>query len=309
MNSLVELAEVQQSISLKNIALATDFSEASDKAFEYATAIAGCYQSKLHVVHAIPAAPSLLPTLFEHDQLEQQSEQRMYDLSTRSELKALTHQLLVRTGSVWTVLSHVIHDEKIDLLVLGTHGWGGFKKAVLGSVAEEIVRLSPCAVMTIGPNTIAPPDFDGEFHRILFATSFGTASEKALPYALFFAKPSRAKLILLHVLPPTPYPTPGVGLKAHERIQEWRDEQTAVIKAKLEELLPSGEVLECEPEYVVGFDLLFQGILSAATEHQPDLIVMGAKRALSSKTIAHMPWTVMHEVMCHAKCPVLTVRA
>ena len=308
MNTVMEMAEVKKSIGLSNIALATDFSEASVRAFKYAVSLAGSYGAKLHVVHAIPTESSLVPTLVEHDQLQRESEEKMHEFSGRSELQGLVHDELVRPGTVWSVVSELIHGKNIDLLVVGTHGRGGLKKVMLGSAAEEIVRLAPCPVLTVGPNTPAPSGVRCEFRSVLFATGFGAASEKALPYALFFAERCGAKLVLLHVLPPTPFPTAGVGPKAYARIEEWRAQQTTEITQQLGALLPVDTKLASAPEYVVRFDLLFQGILSAAAEYSPDLIVMGAKRAISSKAMAHLPWTVAHEVMCHATSPVLTVR-
>lgn len=76
---------------------------------------------------------------------------------------------------------------------------------------------------------------------------------------------------------------------------------------KLRELLPPNTKLAAEPEYVVGMDFLPEGILDTATAHRIDLIVMGANRTASPRVAAHIPWALTHEVICHAKCPVLTV--
>ena len=50
------------------------------------------------------------------------------------------------------VLASVIQRKNVDLLVLGTRGRGGLKKLALGSVAEEVLRLAPRPVLTIGPH-------------------------------------------------------------------------------------------------------------------------------------------------------------
>ena len=310
MSTGTELAQLRtREICMRNIAVATDFSPVSEKAFGYAAAVARSYGAKLHIVHAIPTESSLLPTLVEHDQLQHESEEKMEQLSRRRVLSELAHEQMVRPGTVWGVVSDVIQRQNIDLLVVGTHGRGGLKKIMLGSEAEELMRLSACAVLTVAPNAPDPGSVGCEFRRILFATGFGPASEKALDYALFFAKPAGAQLILLHVLPPTPFPSARVGPRAHARVEEWRDEEAATITEQLRRLLPADAALESRTEYVARFDLLFPGILAAAADYRPDLIVMGAKRSLSSKAMAHVPWTVAHEVLCHAPCPVLTVRA
>jgi universal stress protein family protein len=67
------------------------------------------------------------------------------------------------------VISAVIQRQNIDVVVLGTHGRGGLKKLVLGSVAEEVVRRVGCPVITVGPHIDVPLGEAGEFHRILYS--------------------------------------------------------------------------------------------------------------------------------------------
>ena len=76
---------------------------------------------------------------------------------------------------------------------------------------------------------------------------------------------------------------------------------------KLKDLLPSDTNLASQPEYVTGTDFLPEGILDIAAMHKVDLIVMGANRVPSARVAAHIPWTLTHNVICEAKCPVLTV--
>jgi len=214
---------------------------------------------------------------------------------------------VLRTGSVWSVLSAEIHEQNIDLLVLGTHGRGGLKKLVLGSVAEEVVRRAGCPVITVGPHIDVPSDATGEIHRILFATDFHPASAKAFEYALLLANQFQAKLILLHLMPPAALPGPGVTFYNEQTVNEWQARVTASTKEKLERLLPASIKLWSEPEYVVGFDFVAEGILKVAEERQTDLIVMGANRPLSAKISAHALKAVSYEVICQSTCPVLTV--
>jgi nucleotide-binding universal stress UspA family protein len=61
------------------------------------------------------------------------------------------------------------------------------------------------------------------------------------------------------------------------------------------------------PRYVVEFGAPPSGILSEAEKHKADLIVMGAHPTLSAKAVARLPWAVIHELVCRAHCPVLTV--
>jgi len=312
---MTALAEVQQqqapqqqtTVSFKNILLATDFSVASEKAFRCATAIARRHGSKIYLVHVVPPESNSFipePTL---ERQRHEAEHEMEILASRSELTQIAHETVLRVGSLWTVLSAVIRDQNIELVVLGTHGRGGFKKLVLGSVAEEVVRGAGCPVITVGPHIDVSLGATGEFHRILFATDFHPASARALDYAMLLANQSQARLILLHVLPPAGLPGPGLTFYDETAINEWQAKVRATTKEKLEKLLPPYAQLWSEPEYVVGFDFTADGILKVAAERKVDLIVTGANRPMSAKVSAHVLGAVAYEVIRHAQCPVLTV--
>jgi nucleotide-binding universal stress UspA family protein len=296
-------------ISFRNILLATDFSETSEKAFNYAVAIARRHGSKISLVHVIPPeSVSFIPEL-PGERQRYEVKRQMDSLTSRSELNRIPHETMLRAGSVWSVLSAVIHQQDIDLVVLGTHGRSGLKKLVLGSVAEEVVRRAGCPVLTVGPHIEATPGTTGEFRRILFATDFHSASAKALDYALFLANQPETKLILLHVMPPTALPGPGQSFYHEEAVNEWQAKTRATVQEKLRKLLPLAVTLWSEPEYVVGFDFIADGILKVAAARKADLIVTGAKRPAFVKVSAHSFGAVSYEVIRRANCPVLTVTA
>jgi nucleotide-binding universal stress UspA family protein len=299
----------QATVSFKNILLATDFSDASEKALHYATAIARFHGSKIYVVHVVPPETTSFIPEFPRDRQRHEAKREMETLGSRSELKPIAHETMLRAGSVWSALSAVIRQQNIDLVVLGTHGRGGLKKLVLGSVAEEVVRRAGCPVITVGPHIDVPLSSTGEFHRILFATDFHPASTKAIEYALLLANQFQAKLVLLHVMPPAALPGPGRTFYHEKAINDWQARVRATAKEKLEKLLSPYVKLWSEPEYLVGFDFAAEGILKAAAEQKADLIVMGANRSMSAKVSAHVLGAVTHEVIRHAKCPVLTVCA
>jgi nucleotide-binding universal stress UspA family protein len=71
-------------------------------------------------------------------------------LEEQAPFKDVPHLVLER-GNVWDVLASEIQRENIDLLILGTRGRGGLKKLALGSVAEEVLHLASCPVLTVGP--------------------------------------------------------------------------------------------------------------------------------------------------------------
>ena len=298
----------QPSVSFKNILLATDFSDASERAFAYATAIARLHGSKIYLVHVIsPGSNSLIPEIPER--LRREAAQEIESLANRSELKQIARETVLRTGSVWRVLSAVIYEQNIELIVLGTHGRGGFKKLFLGSVAEEVVRRASCPVITVGPHIDALLRTTADIHRILLATDFHPAAEKALHYAGLLANQFQAKLILLHVLPPAALPRPELAFFNETEVKQWQVRETAATKQKLVKRLAAYVTLWSEPEYAVEFDFTAERILKVAAEQNADLIVVGVNHPMSAKLSAHFLRAVTYELIRDAKCPVLTVSA
>lgn len=144
-------------LSIKNILVATDFSECSDSALDYGRDMARRFGAKLHVIHNVEIMP---PDLAGMGGFVAAVPQLQADLE-----KAAGHQLEAagaddrRDLGAKTALvtgettSHAIIDyakeSGIDLIVIGTHGRRGLSHVVMGSVAEKIVRTAPCPVLTV----------------------------------------------------------------------------------------------------------------------------------------------------------------
>jgi nucleotide-binding universal stress UspA family protein len=250
---------------------------------------------------------------WESDRRRLEADQELVDFAEETHLKGYPHHMLVEEGRVWDVLASVSARENIDLLLLGTHGRGGLKKLILGSVAEEVLRLSACPTLTVGPHAPTPPSDEAGFRKILYVADFGPASNAALPHALSIAVDYRAKLILLHVMQPVSVLDVGQGAfgpvdYVAADLTEWRTKVEEEHVRKLKNLVPAGVKFDVPPECVVRRDFLSDGILRVAEVYSVEMIVMGVARVHSPRLAAHMPGNLTHEVICRAKCPVLTVR-
>jgi nucleotide-binding universal stress UspA family protein len=309
----METIELKQSVTFKNILLATDFSEVSRNSLPYAAAIASRFGSKIYLVHVVPPEARMpipiepMPAELDRARLNAGAEMKAF--LHGDWLGDIPHEVLLEEGPVWDVLSELIQRNEIDLLVLGTHGRGGLKKVILGSVAEELFRLASCPVLTIGPAVAGERECAKAFRQILFATDFGPASLNALPYAISLAKESKARLILLHVVMPVPVLDVGPYWYAGTDLVEQQKKNRARYLARLKELIPPEVDLPFDPEFLVDFDFAPEAILKIAADLQADLIVMGVNQSAWARASAHLPWATAHEVVCHAKCPVLTVRS
>ena len=94
---------------------------------------------------------------------------------------------------------------------------------------------------------------------------------------------------------------------AADELQEWERSSRMRSRQQLRQWVEAHAALAREPQYVVGIDLLPEGILMTAAEFKADLIVMGANRVVAGRLAAHLPWTAVHHVIHDAPCPVLTV--
>jgi nucleotide-binding universal stress UspA family protein len=289
-------------IALKHILFLTDFSEPSEAALPFAIAVARAYGAKLHVFHVMLPTPSvyttpeLTVTAIESEEESSQAEMQRIE----SQLTGLPHEAAIERGvAVWPSLERVLTDEKIDLIVLGTHGRTGARKLLLGSVAEEIFRRSAVPVLTIGPDVRTGTHTGARFHRVLFATDFSPQSLAAWPYAVSLAQENQAGLLLLHVIPEG-------QISGAETLGEI---PTGSPLSRLNALLPKEAELWCRPEAVVEHGDAAARILETAKERSADLIVLGVKNAVGRLGAAtHLGRTTAHKIVAHAPCPVLTVR-
>jgi len=291
--------------SLKSVLVATDFSEASQKALYHALEVARHYGAKFYLAHVVssvgytlagPQAVALASESAERDLLQLE-----HDLVESGSLDGIDHEFIVREGTLWKELQLITSQNHIDLVLLGTHGRRGLGKMLLGSAAEEVFRHADCPVLTVGPNSYTF-DFDKTSPKFLFATDFGEGSLSALPHAISFANHLGARLTLLHVVPaPIPkHPASDILLM--------RDSARKACLRKLEELLRGEEELALPPEFIVRFGLPSEKILLEALELKADLIFMGLRRSSHIPGASHTPWTTAYDVACCAGCPVLTVR-
>jgi nucleotide-binding universal stress UspA family protein len=316
MSAVTQVSDPQQNVRFKRVLIATDFSPPSERALAYSIPIVRHYHSVVSIVHAIQPEPresiTWDPLPRELDRQRLGAEQEMRRLAEEPRIKDLNPHIWLEQGRIWDVVSSIIRRENADLLVLGTHGRGGLKKLALGSAAEEMLRLAMCPVLTVGPNVPLAEPARAEFKTILFATDFGAGSDKAFPYALSLAVACQAKLILLHVVPPLPVVVTGrfddaPGIYAAQMLTEMPVTAKEESIRRLRKLVPPDANLASPPDCLAGLDFPTEGILGIAEARKADLIVMGANRVASARTVAHIPWTLTHDVICKANCPVLTV--
>jgi nucleotide-binding universal stress UspA family protein len=299
-------------IHLKSVLIATDFSEASDKAARHALAIARHYGAKLYLAHVVsslgfrmvgPDAVNLATEIVSRDACELEDR-----LVQSGALAGLVHEVIVRQGNVWDELDKIIDQEQIELVVIGTHARRGMGKLLLGSVAEHIFRHASCLVLTVGPGSLqdSPVGSGRAIRPFLFATDFSEASLRALPYAISAANHFGTKLVLLNVM--SDIPMSSNLLPSADDVMQMQEKAKADSLDRLKELVSHNAKLTVAPEFVVEIGEPAEKILEVANTLKSDAIILGLHRKTRIGAASHMPWATAYEVACDACCSVLTVR-
>lgn len=145
-------------ISLKNILIATDFGEAAEVALNYGRTLATTFGATLHVVHVtenvyarafgaeayVPMSPDL------QEEIDESARKQLDQLVLDSDGSGpATKKVVLTSNSPALTIAQYAKDHDVDLIVLGTHGRGPFAHLLMGSVAERVVRIAPCPVLTV----------------------------------------------------------------------------------------------------------------------------------------------------------------
>jgi len=283
---------------LRNVLLATDFSNYSARALSHALGIAARYAATLHLFHCIdPApynmgAPDAVQTACEAAWRDMHRLE--WDLRSRGLAKDVEVKLRVEAANLPTVLPEIARDLDLGLIVVGTHGRTGWRKMALGSVAEIVVDHAPCPVLTVGPSTDRNRLEQFGPESILFASDPSARSKLAESYALSLARKYNSHLTVANVLEDRA----GRVLAEVSRF-EWSESGLRDTTLEIEPAKPPQLATEIGTES----DL----ILQVADDAAADLIVLTVPAAhrFSNRFLS----TNSYRVVCEAPCPVLTVRA
>lgn len=141
-------------MDIKKILVPVDFSENSKKILETAGYFSGKCEAQIHVVFVVQSfddysgffVPHMPVAQFE-EEMVQAAEQKMKKFLIG--FKNVEAKVLV--GDVSEEIIRHAEESGMDMIIMGTHGYKGLEKVMFGSVAEKVVRSSPCPAMAINP--------------------------------------------------------------------------------------------------------------------------------------------------------------
>jgi len=291
--------------SIRRILCATDFSDASSPAWDFAVRLARAVGARIHLVHVVPFVP--LPI---EGAIDPQTYERLLEDDRRAaveQLEALGRRAQpgvpvdphVEDGPAAPRILEVMERENADLLVVGTHGRRGLDRLLLGSVAEHVVQLARHPVVTVRPT---PSAADGAGLRsILFPTDFSDIARRAWPWVEELARATGASVELLHVVHEVRTERevdPAIITRAAELIRQDARQRAKTFVASSG--LPASRVVV---HLASGVEA--DQIVHLAAARRVELVAMGThgRTGLLRLGLGSVTRRVLH----HAPCPVLTV--
>ena len=196
-------------IIMRAILFPTDFSDTATNAFLYAIHIAKAIKAKVFIVYSyldpvLSASPGgqpeilgqVLPTIAKNQQaLFDKKSKILREIIVKNNLTEVELDFLFQEGPVAQVVKMLVDREKINLVVMGTHGESGFLRKVIGTNTVNVIRTLQIPVLAVPPHAHYKP-----IKHVVFTTLFREKDKAALKEMLIMAKAAQAKIDCVHVI-------------------------------------------------------------------------------------------------------------
>lgn len=283
---------IPTTIAFEHILIPTDFSDASQRALEYAESIARQYGSHLLLAHVnAPVNVIALPENVWTDQrrAQEQIEQQLDQMGAELRSNGFRAETVSVTGLVADELLSLATKERADLIVVGTHGRSGVDRFLLGSEAETLLRRAVCPVFVVGPGALAAGDEAWSPKEVVCASSLDLKTAPVAAYAYRLACQYHAEFTLFHVEDP-----------AMSEGQNWPEFEKALTQILSDKPGQMHSLWTEFSEKTTGLS-----IVDFARERHSDLMIIGAHSA--SAAASHLLRGIGPQVFAEAPCPVMTL--
>ena len=286
--------------SLSRILLPVDFSERSVAAAQYARTLAAHFGSELVLLHvlappqfelgALEISGSMLVELY-RGRAEQAAAE--LDQFLEAELAELHPRRIVLEGEPAARIVSFAHQEGADLIIMPTHGYGRFRRFILGSNTAKVLHDADCAVWT-GVHMEQAPAAPAAFRAVVCGVDLGPQSSKTLFWAAMLAREFGARLTLVHATGSAPdvgADSPGGG-------------SVDVREAAERELLRLRQFVNVEADLLIEAGEAAKVLCSAAQRVQADALVIG--RGSAAGVFGRLR-TNAYAIIRQSPCPVVSV--
>ncbi len=287
--------------SLAKILLPVDFSGRCRGGARYVEALAARFDSEITVLHvltphyefsALEVGATVLDDLYTARTAQVKKE---LDSHLAPELAGLNVRRVLLEGDPARKIVEYAHAEGADLILMPTHGYGPFRRFILGSVTAKILHDADCPVMTGVHLEEAPPLEPVTFRRVLVAIDLGPQSARALEWAAWLASAMGAALTLVHV-------TPSLEGRSGEYFDpDWREN---LARQAREQIGKTTEQAGAKPEVVIENGDAPGAICSVAQKLPAEVLVIG--RGSAAGMFGRLR-TNAYAIIRQSPCPVVSV--
>jgi nucleotide-binding universal stress UspA family protein len=288
--------------SMGRILLPIDFSDRTMGAARYVEALAEHHGSEAVMLHVVPhpyyeftgmeAGGVALNDLYVNRAKQLQQE---CDSFLSKELPKLQARRVMLEGDPARLIVRYAHDERCDLIVMPTHGYGPFRRFVLGSVTAKVLHDADCAVWTGVHMEDAPPVEQIVFRTVVAALDLGAQSERALTWAARFACNWKARLVIVHAT---------YSLEGHAGEYFDPDWRLHLVRSAGETIQQLQERVGAQAEVVIEAGDAPGVVCDAARRHAADLLVIG--RGSAAGVFGRLRANA-YSIIRQSPCPVVSV--
>lgn len=293
----METAASESTPSFDRVLIATDFSSASQSAFQTALEVCALVHGSLLVLHVFEKSDVAVPesggSLLEIQGRQEKCAVSLEELRVQAAAAGVECETVLQEGIASSSILQALEENRIDLAIIGTNAPHGFDRLVFGSTAESVLRKAKCPVLTVGPRVArqAPKSNTGP---VVFATDFEYSTIRAIRYAAYLSNRTSAPLHCVHVLPRT---LEG-GTQA--------DVVPQIMSEALHQLATESGVVIEPPTCATTFGSeISYAVVDYARQHNARLIVLGVRQA--SLLASDVPEHITYRIIAEASCPVLTM--
>ncbi|NAS11919.1 universal stress protein [Poritiphilus flavus] len=277
---------------VKNILVPIDFSDLSENALEVAAQIAGRTGASLNVFHMLGLSEAVLAKDESQEYEEAQYYMRLANDRFRTfldkpYLKGIPIAKTIQNYKIFTEINDLAKEQKIDLVVMGSHGLGAMRGLFVGSNTEKVVRSSEVPVLVIKKRD---PDF--KLEKVVYGIDYSVETASAYKRAMQFLAPWQPEIHLTHVT------LPHLKFRSTKEVRQQAELFFSV--AHHGDMPPNSKQI-----HLSDFSIE-EGLYTYASEIDADLIVVATH---GRKGLVHFfQGSIGKELVNHAELPVMTFK-
>ena len=276
---------------IRKILVPVNFTEPCRQAAHFAVELASGWDAQVCLLHVFEATGSAIgfesPWMME-ESVSAQREQACVELQkfiTVADSRSL--QRTVLEGEPATNIARFARNEKFDLILMPTRGFGIFRRLLIGSVTAKVLHDADCPVWTGVHPEATTADGVISIRKIACAVDLGRQSRSALDWASLLADHWKAALSVIHVLPSVPEAS-------------WRDSLERIARQQVATMI---EDCRTWAEVHIRFGTVPSGVSEALEDLSPDLVVIGRGSGSSGGRLHGDAYAIIRD----ASCPVISI--